>query len=257
MQFHWSTGKQVSLGLKTRKRFQTNMNEEIAYLIGALRDGNLTEIPEQGIYRIRFYQKNNAWLQFIAEIIEREFGKKASFYFDERHAVWCLSLTSKKVFQELSKLAEFTGDQSTWLTPSRILNGSNEVKEAYVRGFFDAEGSINSFEKTTLNIPQKNIRIYFAQANQPVLEEVRQIISESGIRCGSVCGPYVKKGTLTEMYALNIHGTFQVLKFYDSFGSSHPEKVFRFELLKYANRGNKDSSVASTRSALLSEGKVL
>jgi hypothetical protein len=232
------------------------MNEEIAYLVGALRDGSFSTIPEQGIYRIRFYQKNKAWLEFLSKLIERNFGGKPSFYFDSRHGVWCLSFTSKKVFEELLKLAEFGGNQSDWLTPSWVLAGSREFKAAFVRGFFDAEGSVNSFEKTSLSVPEKDVRIYFAQANQGVLEEIREILSEFGIRCGRVCGPYVKKGTSTEMFGLMIHGSGQVLKFYDCFDSSHPEKVFRFELLKRVGRGDKDSSVASPRSVLLPEGKV-
>ena len=233
------------------------MNEEIAYLIGALRDGCFSIVPQEQIYRIRLYQKNKEWLEIIAEIIRKNFGKVPSFYLDERHGVWCLSITSKKVFEELSRRSEFTGDQATWRTPSWIMNGSQSLKAAYVRGFFDAEGSINSFEKTTIVVPEADIRIYFAQANKPVLEEIRQIVSEAGIRCGRVCGPYIKKGTSTEMYALMVHGSTQALKYYECFDSEHPDKELRFELLKSAKRGDKDSSVASPRSVWPSEGKVL
>ncbi|HIH20902.1 TPA: hypothetical protein HA244_06575 [Candidatus Micrarchaeota archaeon] len=231
------------------------MNEEIAYLIGALRDGSFSEIPSQQIYRVRFYQKNRQWLEFISRIIEKNFGKKPGFYLDGRHNVWCLSLTSKKVFQELSRLAEFTGDQGSWLTPSWILNGAPVLRMAYVRGFFDAEGSVNSFEKTTLDFSEKNIRIYLAQANKPVLEELRKILLEFGVRCGRVCGPYFKKNSTTGMYALLVYGSKEVLKFYDCFNSTHPDKVFRFELLKSTRRGNKDSSVASSRIVWPLEGK--
>ncbi len=227
----------------------------MAYLIGALRDGNFSSIPNQGIYRIRFYQKSKEWLMVLAGIIENNFGKKPSFYFDKRHSVWCLSITSKKAFQELSKLAEFTGDQKTWLTPRWIVFGSTAVKSAYVRGFFDAEGSINSFEKKRV-VPEANIRIYLAQANKDVLEEIKKIISEFRIKCGRVCGPYVKQGTSTKMYALMIHGSIEVLKFYSFFGSCHSDKILRFELLKDIKRGDIDSSVASPRSALLAEGKT-
>ena len=229
------------------------MNSEIAYLIGALRDGNFSEIPGQGIYRIRLYQKNKKWLEVLAGIIERNFGKKPGFYFDGRHGVWCLSVTSKRVYQELSKLSEYTGDQSTWLAPSWVKK-ELVLKTAFVRGFFDAEGSVNSFEKT-LDVPEKNVQVYFAQANRGVLEEVKEILSESGVKSGRVCGPYVKKGSETGMFALLVHGSVQVLRFYDCFGSAHPEKVLRFELLESARRGNKDSSVASSRIVWPLEGK--
>lgn len=232
------------------------MDEEIAYLVGALRDGNFSSIPAQGIYRIRIYQKNKRWLELLARIIERKFGKKAGFYYDSRHGVWCLSITSKELFEELMEFCKFTGDQATWLTPTWIVGGAPTVKKAYVRGFFDAEGSINSFEQTTL-VREKDIRVYLAQANQGVLEEIRSIVAGFGIRCGRVCGPYVKKGTSTGMYALMVHGSTQVLRFFDCFDSSHPDKLFRFQLLKRAKSGDTDSSVASPRSVWPSEGKVL
>ena len=231
------------------------MNEQVAYLIGAMRDGSFSTIPDRGIYRIRLYQKNKDWLNALAVIIEDNFNKKPSFYFDKRHAVWCLSITSKKVFQELSSLAEFTGDQTTWLTPRWIYFGSSAVKSAYVRGFFDSEGSINSFEKMGL-VPESEIRVYLAQANAGVLQEIRKIISDFGIRCGRVCGPYVKRGSSTKMYALIIHGSTEVLKFYSCFDSCHSDKILRFELLKAAKGGDIDSSVASPRSVLLAEGKT-
>ncbi len=231
------------------------MNRETAYLIGALRDGNFTRISEKGIYRIRLYQKNRKWLEVLAKIIEKVFGKTPSFYFDERRGVWALSITSKKIFEELFKLSEFTGNQSTWLTPSWIRYGPLDFKSAYVRGFFDAEGSINSFEKTGM-VSEKDIRVYIAQANKSVLEEIREIILTFRVRCGNVCGPYIKRGTSTKMFALIIHGSSEALNFYKCFGSDHPDKILRFELLRTAKGGDKDSSVASLRSVLLAEGKI-
>ena len=105
-------------------------------------------------------------------------------------------------------------------------------------------------------MPEKDVRIYIAQANEKVLEQIKKMLSEFEIRCGNG-GPYVKKGTETKMYGLMVHGSNQVLSFYEQIGSAHPEKVLRFELLKTAKQGDKDSSVASSRSVWPSEGKVL
>lgn len=234
------------------------MNSEIAYLLGALRDGCFSELAEQGIYRVRLYQKNKAWLDALAEIIEKNFGVQPYFYLDKRRNVWCISVTSKQFFNQIKKLSEYPADQASWFTPTWIQDGLAEIKKAYARGFFDAEGSINSLEKFGENhFSRKDIRIYFAQANKRALEELRAILLELGIRCGKVCGPYVKKGTKTKMYGLMIHGSGETLNFYDIVGSFHLEKVNRFELLKSVGLGDKDSSVASPRSVWLPEGKVL
>lgn len=136
---------------------------------------------------------------------------------------------------------------SNWNTPNFVLRGSSATKRAYISGFFDAEGSINSLDKYGANyFKPKDIRIYFAQANKRVLEELKSMIESFGIKCGNVVGPYVKKGTSTKMYGLIIHGREQCSNFYKTFYVYHPDK--KKKVHTFAIWGDKDSSVVSPRS---------
>ncbi len=209
-------------------------NQDLSYLVGALRDGCFTIDKKQSAYRIRIYQKSKEWLGRIAEILENNFSKKPSFYLDKRRNVWCLALSSKEIISKLMAICEYDFNQSQWFTPSWIKNGNFDIKTAYIRGFFDAEGSIET----------KNIRIYLAQANKKVLEEIKYLLQEIEIK-SNLSGPYIKKGTATEMYALIIYGKERVINFYNKIGSYHPDKIPRFDILLNSERSDIDSTVVS------------
>ena len=195
---------------------------DLAYLIGSLRDGCFTVDEKQKAYRIRIYQKSRAWLEKISDMLRKAFLKEPTFYLDKRRNVWCLTFSSKNAICELLSLSGYTFDQMIWLTPKWIYNEDLQIKAAYIRGFFDAEGSIET----------NNVRIYIAQANKEVLEELRELLKEFGINALQIHGSYIKKGTRTKMYALLIHSKKRVLDFYAKIGSYHPDKISRFNRLQ-------------------------
>jgi len=205
------------------------MYPEIAYILGSLRDGCFTENKKYHIYRIRFYQKNKAWLLNLSNIIEKIFGKKPTITLDKRDNVWCLILNSKPIYTEIKKISEYPGNQKAWIIPSWIMNSSQDVKKSYVKGFFDSEGGITKVDKKTFK--PKDIRIYFCQANKKCLVQLRSLIESENIKCGIISGPYFKKGYKYPVYGFRIHGVKQVIKFYKSIGTEHPEKINRFKII--------------------------
>ena len=83
----------------------------------------------------------------------------------------------------------------------------------YVRGYFDAEGSV----------PEKQgarFYIYFAQNNKRDLEVVRKILIELGIKCGVMHVPSEKKPTYWRFYV----SSKSHRKFIELVGSWHPRK---------------------------------
>ncbi len=205
--------------------------DKLAYLAGAFRDGSFVINEKEYIYRAVIYQKNEEWIRLVAGFLHDCFGKKPIVVNDSRE-LWRAVINSRNIYEKIVKNFEFDGDQKSWNTPSFILNGNLDKKKSYIAGFFDAEGSINSFDKIEPKyVKPKDVRIYFAQANRIVLEELKSLIEEFGVNCGKVCGPYVKNGTNTDMYALIIHGRKECLRFYETFGSLHSDKIARFMLL--------------------------
>jgi hypothetical protein len=164
------------------------IEKDMAYVLGAMRDGCFTRNEKQHTYRIRIYQKNKQWIEKLSEMTERLLGKKPTVILDKRDNVWSLMINSRKIYEKLIKISDFTGNQKTWNVPKAILNSPLETQKE----FFDSEGGLPHMEKR--KIEPKNIRVHFTQSNKKCLEEVKRIIESLEIKTGKVCGPYYKKG---------------------------------------------------------------
>lgn len=223
--------------ISIQKQSETDLNvieTNTAYIIGALRDGCFTVNKKYHVYRVRIYQKNKEWLEKIADKFYQTFGKKPRIEYDRRDGVWCLILDSKSVYDKLLELSEFPGNQKIWKTPKTVLEASQDIKKAYIRGFFDAEGGVPHIEKKKQE--QKNIRIYFSQVSKNALTELKTLIEEFGIKCGRISGPYFKIGYKHPTYGLRIHGIKEVAKFSVLIGSMHPEKILRLGAIEELNQ---------------------
>ena len=209
------------------------LTEELAYMLGALRDGCFIRNETNHIYRIRIYQKNREWIVFLSSIIERLFKKKLTVVIDNRDNVWSLFVNSKKIFERLVEISNFPKKQREWNTPEMILYSTKQIQRMYIKGFFDSEGGVPHIEKGYI-LP-KNIRIHFTQMNKKCLEELKEMINDLNIKAGRVCGPYYKKGFEFPIYRLKIHGIKEVSKFADIIGSNHPEKMKRLSMISKLN----------------------
>lgn len=205
------------------------IEKDMAYLLGALRDGCFIKNEKYHTYRIRIYQKNKKWIEDLSEIIQQLFKKKPTIILDKRDNVWSLMVNSREIYEKLIVISDFTGNQKTWNVPRVILNSSLEIQKEFIKGFFDSEGGLPHMENG--NIEPKNIRVHFTQSNKKCLEEVKEIVNKLGLRTGKVCGPYYKKGFKEPVYRLKIHGKKEVSKFSKIVGSLHPEKQKRLDIV--------------------------
>ena len=104
-----------------------------------------------------------------------------------------------------------------WYTPRWILWSNDEVKKAYVRGFFDADGSLLVREK-------KNNEIQFSQKSRRTLSELKGILNNLDIRTGKIAKS-------RRILKLTIAETRSVLKFITEIGSSHPGHLRKIYLV--------------------------
>jgi len=202
-----------------------NSQEKWAFLAGALRDGSFIKNTKYHTYRIVIYQKNKEWINYVSKILYDITNKEPTIVQDNR-GLWRVMINSKEIFYKATKILEWKGRQQEWNIPSFVLKGTKKVKKESICGFFGAEGSISHPDAEN-----KNVRIYFAQANKQVLIDLKKLLKEFNVSCGTVCGPYIKKGTKTKMYGLIIHGIKPCLFFYTKIGTHHPEKQSRFGAL--------------------------
>lgn len=206
------------------------IERNLAYILGALRDGTFTRNEKFHIYRIRVYQKNKNWILKLKKKFQRMFEKIPSILQDKRTRVWCLRLNSKRIYKKMVEKAEFPGKQEKWSVPSWILNSSHKIQKTYLKGFFDSEGGVPHVEER--NLEPKDIRIHFSQNNKKCLEEIREMLQEFGIHTGKVCGPYYRKMNGKAEHELIIHGIHEVTKFYRRIGTLHEEKRERLEIIE-------------------------
>ncbi len=197
------------------------LNEELAYLAGALRDG--TVIIRHGYdYEVRLAQKSYEWLEFIDGIFKRNFGKGGVIYDEKRGAsrlYYVLRIFDKKLVEELVELFNIKTPQTMWETPHLIKNASIELVIHYVRGFFDAEGGLPRDPAHA-----KQYYISFDQANLEALTFIRDKLIQLGYRPTRI----TKTGGV---WQFRLTRRRDIARFRNEIGSWHPEKKKRLDLL--------------------------
>jgi len=201
------------------------VTKDLAYLLGAFKDGAIYKNEKEGIYRVRIYQKNKEWLISLQKIFEKIFDKKLYLRKDPRKELWYLEINSKKLFEILSELVSLP-------VPLQIESAPFELQNSFVQGVFDAEGGIMRIEKyendqELLNKKLKDIRVRFGQANKELLEFIKKVLEKNEITSGKICGPFYKTKTSQGYYELNSYGLENLKKFKFSIDSRHPIKVER------------------------------
>ncbi len=157
-----------------------------AYLLGALHDGYSTQ------YTFRISQKYYSFVSDLAQMI-KQMGYNAWTYREGNRQIFVV---------EFSKFI-LSGFEIT----------SIQDKIDYVRGYFDAEGSV------PLN--GSRMYIYFCQKDQQDLQQVKTFLEELGIQCGKIHNP-------SKNVDPNYFRFFVLSKSLERFGkkvgSWHPEK---------------------------------
>jgi len=161
-----ATGKPLAKWFKrwlTPQRLHADRSREYgmskAYVLGMLHDGFESK------HTFRIAQKHYSFVQDLAEMI-KQMGYKAWVYREG---------AERNVF-----VVEFS---------KKVLSGfeitTNQDKTEYVRGYFDAEGSV----------PLNGARmyVYFCQKNKEDLAEVKSFLEELGIVCGKTHNPSKKQ----------------------------------------------------------------
>jgi len=177
-----------------RAPFSPKKGERIAYLLGALHDGTFSSNK-----RFRISQKGTEWLKVLKAIF-KSLGYNA----------WIYKEGSDRKVYVIETLANFLDFR---FNPSRI--EKNDEKIGYVRGFFDAEGSIPHNHK-------KRFYIQLIQKDKEKLKKIKKILTELGIKTGKLHNPsYKVDPNYWRVYVLaESHKTFLT-----KIGSWHPKKV--------------------------------
>ncbi len=162
-------------------KIPSKMEEKLAYLVGALRDGTVSEDCKE--YTVAFYSIDKTYLKKIRMMIDCVFNLKPKI----RRFGDCLGLRirSKVIYLFFRIVFEAESKQIYWNTPKIIKKSKNRFKRAYISGFFDAEGSVPRFERLK-KIKKKNLYARFVQKNKESLEFIKEELEKNEINCGKV-----------------------------------------------------------------------
>lgn len=178
------------------------MDADLAFIIGAFGDGCLTSRPKRGDYSIEFEQKNKQWLESLSKKFKKVFGKSSEVKKTSK-GYYRFRVYSKNIFFRLKDLLE---------NISQITNEKTEAKTSFLRGIFDAEGSVH----------KNRYAIVLTNKDRELIFLCRKLLHELNISCGKI---WCDKRT--NVLSLSVYGKHNLIKFNNLIGSTHYDKQVR------------------------------
>ena len=126
-------------------------------------------------------------------LLETIYGYRIKFY-GNPHSMRC-TIKRKDVIHDLIKYSK-TYNSFEWKLHKSIVDGSEDVKLGFLRGYFDGDGSISLTSKN-----RYKIRIF--SVNLTELKKIEKMISSLGMRT-RIYGPYLGKSSKTGIYELTL-----------------------------------------------------
>ncbi len=181
------------------------MLKETAFILGALEDGSLSSRPEIGDFTIEIEQKNKEWLEILADAFRVSFQVEARIKErKDKDEIFRLRIHSKELFRKLEELRK---------NRNQILEEGQNVKTAFLRGVFDAEGSVH----------KNKFRVTLSNKKGDLLNLCKSLLMGLGVETGKIWN--LKWG----VKVLPINGKENIEKFNNLIGFSHPKKEEKLE----------------------------
>ena len=193
----------------TKAKIPEEMTTELAYVLGAMRDGSL--IKSSGKHWVRLYDSaKSKWIEEVQKIFEEIFEVKFAIRYQKKIDEKYLDISSKPLCLMMENLVDGKLHKGI---PKIIRNSSKKTQIAYICGFFDAEGHVPS--KT---VKHKRFRITFTQKDDASLIFIKNVLSEFGIKTSKISN-----------YSFAIYGKEMIMKFHHNFELLNPNKLERLE----------------------------
>ncbi len=202
-----------------------SLTPSLSYLIGFIvGDGCFDSYGSH--YRIKISEQKIEQLDFLKNIIVKIFGVKCLIRNEgsNRQKSNFLIINSKPVFRFLTKVLRIKVGE----VPKFIKQSDIENKKYFMRGIFDADGSVDP--------KYIRCRIRLFQKSSDLLRDIINMLKEVEI---SANGPYnqMKKPSknfpyFSEWFTIEIRKKSEILKFIREIGSSHVEKAPKMKFLE-------------------------
>ncbi len=130
----------------------------MAYIAGLVAaDGNVA--ADEPYFYVSSKEKSDLE-NFVAPLVERILGRKATLFYDRCASVYKLKVYSRNLWTRLVQDYKIPpGEKASIITPPTFLNADDEA--AYIRGWFDGEGWCETLIVRSLHHVYKYPRIGF------------------------------------------------------------------------------------------------
>jgi hypothetical protein len=162
-------------GMSPIIRIPEKINSDFAFLLGAIRDGGIHYDMNNNAYKIHFEEQNKQYLkQEIQSRLKKVFGLETHITL-RPDGVHQIQFASKPIYLLLAKCFGMREIQQFWNTPILIKNAPLSLQKAYIRGFFDAEGTFEHLYHS-----------WFSNTECPPLQFISDVLNfKLDIRCTS------------------------------------------------------------------------
>ena len=201
------------------------LNEELAWWVGVVKgDGH---VAESGYY-VYVSTKDNDLAERWAHIGKNLFGIKPKFRFVKEKELHLIYFNSKNIVNFIKKNYGKFG-RYIWDVPQRIKKSNSKVIFAFIRGLFDAEGSMKYYPK------KRGARLTMVSVRKESIEEIKKILLMFEIQ--SKISIYKRMDRKNFYYILEIMSFQNISKFYKNIHFTIERKNLKlFEYMKASHR---------------------
>lgn len=202
-------------------------NENLAYLMGFFQgDGHLAKQQTERYqeYSLHFFEEHKDFLEQLNKKIKIEFNIEGNIYaeHDARGKWYRLRLCSKPTYLFFKEILRLTSGKKVRMVgvPLLIKNSDLKFQIAFIRGFFDAEGSVGETSKNPwLEIGQ-------ASTDNPaeILVWIKEILDKNGVLLSSP-----QKSSKQDYFRLRTSKRETIKRFFETISSEHQNKINRFK----------------------------
>ncbi len=166
------------------------LTKELAYLVGALRDGSVSKFVDLNgkvHHSTTIYNNSLEWLLELTKLFKAVFGVNLKINFPRNRTPYIRSYR-REIAQALHEDFEHPlKSQIGWKTPDNIIKNIS-FWSCYIAGFWDAEGGID--------LQNKQVKFYLSWngKNCPPLDDLKQMLESMNVGTGNVCKYENKNG---------------------------------------------------------------
>ena len=159
-------------------------------------------------------------MTFLVPLIVRTFGIHPCVYKKKNQNAIAITFGSEKVLTYLTRELGVPLGQERKTVPKWIIEASMKVKIAFIRGLFDADGSLIFSKKHHQTEVYPSIEL--KSVDQEILEWVQRTLWELSFRA--------TLGRSVESYVLRINGEEMLKRWMDVIGSSNIKHISKFQV---------------------------